>query len=293
MRHRRDRQGHAVARVRRRAAGGDLRHLRRARVRHVHDLHQQPQAAARPARVARHRRSSSHAAVLHEVDRLGKQARAEVETRSSRPGIAAPTATQLLDCSTGRRSIRHGADRRCALRPATRRCAEGIDELAARLRRHARARRARATSLKINLSIVRGLDYYTGTVYETFLDEHPELGSICSGGRYDNLAGPLHEVEAARRRHLDRRDPAVLAAARARTLIGAARGAVAQVLVLNVEPALARRLRASSRPSCAPPGSTSRSTAATTSSASSSSTPIARRSRSRCSTAPARRTPGS
>lgn len=40
----------------------------------------------------------------------------------------------------------------------------------------------------IDLTIARGLDYYTGTVYETFLDEHPEIGSICSGGRYDDLA---------------------------------------------------------------------------------------------------------
>lgn len=42
--------------------------------------------------------------------------------------------------------------------------------------------------LKIDLKIARGLDYYTGTVYETFLADHRELGSICSGGRYDNLA---------------------------------------------------------------------------------------------------------
>lgn len=41
---------------------------------------------------------------------------------------------------------------------------------------------------RINLSIARGLDYYTGTVYETLLDEHPEIGSVCSGGRYDDLA---------------------------------------------------------------------------------------------------------
>jgi histidyl-tRNA synthetase len=41
----------------------------------------------------------------------------------------------------------------------------------------------------LDLSIARGLDYYTGTVYETTLDEHPEIGSICSGGRYDDLAG--------------------------------------------------------------------------------------------------------
>ncbi len=41
---------------------------------------------------------------------------------------------------------------------------------------------------RIDLSIARGLDYYTGTVYETIVDEYPELGSVCSGGRYDNLA---------------------------------------------------------------------------------------------------------
>ncbi len=41
----------------------------------------------------------------------------------------------------------------------------------------------------INFSIARGLDYYTGTVYETTLDDFPQIGSICSGGRYENLAG--------------------------------------------------------------------------------------------------------
>ena len=40
----------------------------------------------------------------------------------------------------------------------------------------------------VDLTIARGLDYYTGTVYETKLLDHPEIGSICSGGRYDNLA---------------------------------------------------------------------------------------------------------
>ena len=41
---------------------------------------------------------------------------------------------------------------------------------------------------EIDLTIARGLDYYTGTVYETTMIDHPEIGSICSGGRYDNLA---------------------------------------------------------------------------------------------------------
>ncbi len=44
------------------------------------------------------------------------------------------------------------------------------------------------TNFKVDLTIARGLDYYTGTVYETFLNEYREIGSICSGGRYENLA---------------------------------------------------------------------------------------------------------
>ncbi len=44
------------------------------------------------------------------------------------------------------------------------------------------------TNFKVDLTIARGLDYYTGTVYETFLNDYRELGSVCSGGRYDNLA---------------------------------------------------------------------------------------------------------
>lgn len=46
-----------------------------------------------------------------------------------------------------------------------------------------------ADSVILDPSITRGLDYYTGVVFETFLDKLPEIGSVCSGGRYDNLAG--------------------------------------------------------------------------------------------------------
>ena len=44
------------------------------------------------------------------------------------------------------------------------------------------------THFMVDLTIARGLDYYTGTVYETFLNNYREVGSVCSGGRYDNLA---------------------------------------------------------------------------------------------------------
>jgi histidyl-tRNA synthetase len=43
-------------------------------------------------------------------------------------------------------------------------------------------------NFRVDLTIARGLDYYTGTVYETMMLDHPEIGSVCSGGRYDNLA---------------------------------------------------------------------------------------------------------
>lgn len=46
-----------------------------------------------------------------------------------------------------------------------------------------------AERVRLDLSIARGLDYYTGTIFETFLDALPGIGSVCSGGRYDNLAG--------------------------------------------------------------------------------------------------------
>jgi histidyl-tRNA synthetase len=47
----------------------------------------------------------------------------------------------------------------------------------------------------MDLSVVRGLDYYTGTIYETTLVGHPELGSICSGGRYDDLASHFTDTK--------------------------------------------------------------------------------------------------
>jgi histidyl-tRNA synthetase len=46
-----------------------------------------------------------------------------------------------------------------------------------------------AERVALDVSIARGLDYYTGTIYETFLGDLPQIGSVCSGGRYDNLAG--------------------------------------------------------------------------------------------------------
>jgi histidyl-tRNA synthetase len=65
---------------------------------------------------------------------------------------------------------------------------EGIDRLE-QLVLAAETARIPDGRIKIDLGICRGLDYYTGTIYETFLTDMPKIGSVCSGGRYDNLAG--------------------------------------------------------------------------------------------------------
>jgi histidyl-tRNA synthetase len=65
---------------------------------------------------------------------------------------------------------------------------EGVSQLD-ELLRCAEAAGVPKDRLVLDVSIARGLDYYTGTIYETFLDDLPSIGSVCSGGRYDNLAG--------------------------------------------------------------------------------------------------------
>ena len=64
---------------------------------------------------------------------------------------------------------------------------EGLNELS-EVVKYVRAFGVPDKNFKIDLTIARGLDYYTGTVYETFLNDYKSLGSVCSGGRYDNLA---------------------------------------------------------------------------------------------------------
>ena len=64
---------------------------------------------------------------------------------------------------------------------------KGLDELT-QVVKYVRIFGIPEENFKVDLTIARGLDYYTGTVYETFLNQYRELGSVCSGGRYENLA---------------------------------------------------------------------------------------------------------
>ena len=124
-----------------------------------------------------------HGQVLHEVDRLGKMERAEVASRiAAIPGLDAEAAERVLA------ALALPLDRLGELGLASDDFTRGLAELR-EVHATALALGVPADRLAVDLSIARGLDYYTGTVYETFLDAQPGLGSICSGGRYDDLAG--------------------------------------------------------------------------------------------------------
>ena len=129
-------------------------------------------------------------AVLRELDKLDK--RGEDAVRSTLAGegfgLSADVIDRLMAFSRVRSSGHDDALAKLgALGDGTPLFEEGRGELLDVLQR-LRAMGVPERRYAINLSIARGLDYYTGVVYETTLDAHPQIGSICSGGRYDNLA---------------------------------------------------------------------------------------------------------
>jgi histidyl-tRNA synthetase len=130
-------------------------------------------------------------AVLRELDKLDKRGEEPVRATLAGEGFSLPAdAIDRLMAFARVRSSGHqdALDRLAALGSGTSLFEEGRDELRETLQQ-LRALGVPESRYAINLSIARGLDYYTGIVYETTLDAHPQIGSICSGGRYENLAG--------------------------------------------------------------------------------------------------------
>jgi histidyl-tRNA synthetase len=121
------------------------------------------------------------AAVLRALDKIDKEPRAKIEDDLGREGVA--RAHALCEVVFTRRSTKETLE---ALQDLSLE-GSGVQEL----REVAEAIRkfgVPEAAFGIDLGVVRGLDYYTGTIYETTLVQYPELGSICSGGRYDDLA---------------------------------------------------------------------------------------------------------
>jgi len=128
--------------------------------------------------------------VLREIDKLDKRgADAVRETlQGDGFGLSAEVVDRLMAFSQVRSTSHADALARLeALGEGSPLFEEGRAELREVLQR-LRALGVPESRYALNLSIARGLDYYTGTVYETTLDAHPQIGSICSGGRYESLA---------------------------------------------------------------------------------------------------------
>ncbi|MDR1893199.1 MAG: histidine--tRNA ligase, partial [Spirochaetales bacterium] len=130
--------------------------------------------------------------ILRAVDKLGKTGPAEVLGVLS--GLAGEgAARQILDFTLPEDSNQATWEKIQAACAGFPEAQDGLKRLAEVLRLAGET--GLAPRLTLNPSITRGLDYYDGLVYETFLDSLPRIGSVCSGGRYNNLAG-LYSPEA-------------------------------------------------------------------------------------------------
>jgi histidyl-tRNA synthetase len=126
--------------------------------------------------------------ILRALDKLGKIGPAAVaEEMQATAGATAAQTAEVLRLAALEGTTDEILSRLDPLVAGSERGAEGVARLDAVLRA-VEAAGVAPQRLALDVSIARGLDYYTGTIYETFLDALPEIGSVCSGGRYDNLA---------------------------------------------------------------------------------------------------------
>lgn len=121
--------------------------------------------------------------IIDKLDKVGPQALTEMLVDN---GVADREAQLCLRLAQIRRGDASFVDDVRALGVSDPTLDEGLEELAAVLQA---GQALQPGLLQADLGIARGLDYYTGTVYETVLTGYDKLGSVCSGGRYDNLIG--------------------------------------------------------------------------------------------------------
>ena len=126
--------------------------------------------------------------IMRTVDKLEKIGPEKVrEILTSDLGVRPESAREILDfiaITGGTEEILSALETR---RGRNETFDQGLEELNTVVK-HLGAFGVPVENFAVDLTIARGLDYYTGTVYETVLLDHPEIGSVCSGGRYDNLA---------------------------------------------------------------------------------------------------------
>lgn len=127
--------------------------------------------------------------VLVALDKLPKVGRDVVrQEMADKAGVTPEQSDRVLRMVEDEGATREILDRIQADMGKNERAAEGVRRLR-ELFDVVRRAGVPEERVRLDLSIARGLDYYTGTIYETFLTDLPGIGSVCSGGRYDNLAG--------------------------------------------------------------------------------------------------------
>ena len=125
--------------------------------------------------------------VLRALDKLAKIGADKVAAEMASAGLSDAQAAHILQAVQTEGSNRAVLDQLGQQLSASERAMEGVADLR-QLADAFEAAHIPEDRLRVDVSVARGLDYYTGTVYETLLDDLPGIGSICSGGRYDNLA---------------------------------------------------------------------------------------------------------
>ena len=125
--------------------------------------------------------------VLRALDKLAKIGADKVAAEMASAGLSDAQAAHILQTVQTEGSNRVVLDQLSQQLSASERAMEGVADLRQLVDAFESAR-IPENRLRVDVSVARGLDYYTGTVYETLLDDLPGIGSICSGGRYDNLA---------------------------------------------------------------------------------------------------------
>ena len=125
------------------------------------------------------------AGVLRVLDKLEKEDAAKIKHDLGREGLDAAAAAQVYQLLSAKDNTDGTLATLAGIRNEV--CRQGVEELrqmVAAIRQFG----VPDSAFAVDLGVVRGLDYYTGTIYETTLANAPEVGSICSGGRYDDLA---------------------------------------------------------------------------------------------------------
>jgi histidyl-tRNA synthetase len=129
---------------------------------------------------------ASSAAVLRALDKVAKEERSGIQRELTGQGLSSAAAQEIYDLVAHKKDTKETFAVLASIAPS-----EALQTGMAELRKVVEAMGQLGvpeSAFAVDLSVVRGLDYYTGTIYETQLVDHPDIGSICSGGRYDDLA---------------------------------------------------------------------------------------------------------